>query len=226
MKRFLVGVQYNGSRYSGWSQQEPCKRGVPGGLVYQLKLRLNQFLMKKYDPRHLIGSSRTDAGVHAIRNCFHIDINTNEFSPQLTPEKFLCGLNSFLLKDEIQILDCREVPLTFDCRKNATSRTYLYRLMNTSKDLKLPKQWLFQDPNVWYVRQLDLGAMREAAKYFIGIHDFTTFRNRDCQSRSTYRHIWRLDIDQYKCENPLIHDPFLLVCHASVPSFSSSIGSS
>jgi tRNA pseudouridine38-40 synthase len=210
MKRFLVGVQYNGSRYSGWSQQEPCRRGVPAGLVYQLIHRLNQFMIKKFD--RVIGSSRTDAGVHAIRNCFQIDIKTDEFSPNLTPEKFIRGLNSYLLKDDIHILDSREVPLTFDCRKNATSRTYMYRLMTSSKDLKLPKQWLFQDPNVWYVKQLDIAAMREAAQHFIGIHDFTTFRNRDCQSRSTHRHLWRLDIDQYNCENSLIHDPFLLVC--------------
>jgi tRNA pseudouridine38-40 synthase len=208
MRRFLVGVQYNGLRYSGWSNQEPNRR-VPSGLVHQLTLRLNQFMMKKYD--HLIGSSRTDAGVHALRNCFHIDIKTDEFSPLLSPEKFVRGLNSYLLKDDIHILDCREVPLTFDCRRNATSRTYMYRLMTTSKDLKFPKQWLFQDPNVWYVKKLDIGAMKEAAQHFIGMHDFTTFRNRDCQSRSTHRHLWRLDIDQYNCVNPSIHDPFLLV---------------
>lgn len=207
--RYLVGLQYYGGKYSGWSSQEPTKK-VPPGIVYVLKNKLNLFMKDRY--KNLVGSSRTDAGVHAIRNTFHLDLDLHAFNSSMTPERFLRGLNTYLLNEDIHVVDCRHVPVEFDCRRNATSRTYIYRIMTTSKNSKLSKQWLFQDSNVWYVKKLDIQAMKEAAHHLIGIHDYTTFRNRDCQSQSTFRHIWRLDIDQYTCSDSLIHDPFLIVC--------------
>jgi tRNA pseudouridine38-40 synthase len=207
--RYLVGIQYNGWRYSGWSSQEPSKR-TKKGIVYTLHQGLEQFLQKKY--LNLMGSSRTDAGVHAVRNYFHFDIQTDQCKSILTPEKIVRGLNTHLREEDIQILNCREVPLDFDSRRNATSRTYMYRLMTTADQTKLSKQWLFQDQNVWYVKPLNVKAMKEAAQHLIGIHDYTTFRNRDCQSQSTFRHLWRLEIESFGSKtNALIHDPFLIV---------------
>lgn len=219
--RYLVGIQYHGGRYSGWSNQEPTKRVFPG-IVYILHEKLQKFMDNRYT--NLIGSSRTDAGVHAIRNTFHIDVDVEAFNPVMTPDRFIRGLNTYLLKDDIHILDCQRVPLEFDCRRNATSRTYTYRLMSTTKNLKLSKQWLFQDSNIWYVKNLNIKAMKEAAQHLIGIHDFTTFRNRDCQSQSTFRHIWRLDIDRYNFSESQIHDPFLIVSLQSIFLLHDKIG--
>jgi tRNA pseudouridine38-40 synthase len=210
MRRYLIGIQYNGSRYSGWSDQIPNKKTKPG-IVYTLHQALEQLIQKKY--LNLIGSSRTDAGVHAIRNYFHLDILTDQCKSILTSEKIVRGLNTHLREEEIQILSCQEVPSDFDSRRNATSRTYMYRVMTTEDNRKLSKQWLFQDQNVWYVKHLDVKAMNEAAQHLIGIHDYTTFRNRDCQSRSTFRHLWRLEVETFDGKNNpfLIQDPFLIV---------------
>ena len=214
MTRFLVCVQYLGSNFSGWSKQKPSKT-LPIGIESCLTQQLQKFLNNKFS--NFSGSSRTDVGVNAIRNYFQVDIHQHELKSTLTPRQFQHGLNHYLSQYNLHILDCRIVPDTFNCRTNATSRTYMYRLLTTKENLKLQKQWLFQDINAWNVQKLDINEMRKAASHLIGIHDFTSFRNKSCQSLSSYREIWRLDIDQYSSnENSLIKDPFLLVSFISI----------
>lgn len=212
-KRFLLGVQYIGTSYSGWSTQKPTGK-TPPGIVFCLRRALDQFAGEHYG--EFAGSSRTDAGVHAVRNFFQVDINCNQISSSLAEENIVRGLNKHLGGEEIHILDCVEVPTDLDCRRSATSRTYTYRLVTTPSNSYHTKQWIFQDKFAWNVAKLNLDLMREAAQHMLGMHDYSTFRNSGCVSQSAYRHVWSIDIVSISnrvstCPSEFVLDPHLLV---------------
>lgn len=207
LKRFLLGVQYLGDKYNGSVHV--------GEHICDALLKFNG--SGNYENFDV--SSRTDSKVHALRNVWHVDLNMKEGkASENSGEVILRALNHYLREEDILITDCVNVPLSFECRHDAKYRTYMYRLISTPSSNY--RRNLFQNKYAWNVRHLDITAMQAAAAHLIGIHDFTSFRNSGCQSRSPYRHVWSLEVC---AENPNAQlqvlggedlvscDPYLLV---------------
>ena len=156
MRNFKIIVEYDGAAYCGWQRQ---KNSVSiqqileeaAGLVTSGKVTL-------------VGSGRTDAGVHAVSQV------ANFRSPTFLPaEKIFRGINS-LLPPDIVVRQLEEVPLEFHAQRDVKSKVYLYRICNQDLRPVLGRDYC------WYVRcPLNLEAMRAAAKYVSGTHDYSCF---------------------------------------------------
>ena len=102
------------------------------------------------------------------------------------------AINGQLAPLPIAVLDAETVGDRFDARRNASMRWYVYRVVNRRAPLTLERD------RAWRLkRELDVEAMAEAAKALIGRHDFTTFRDAQCQANSPMRTLSRLDVEQY-----------------------------
>jgi tRNA pseudouridine38-40 synthase len=128
-------------------------------------------------------AGRTDTGVHARGQVVHFD--TEAARPV---SAWVRGVNSHL-PASVAVLWAHEVGGEFHARYSARSRTYVYRLLNRSVRPALEAHTIG-----WFHLPLDLEAMREAAKLFVGEHDFSAFRSSDCQAKSPLRTILQLEI--------------------------------
>lgn len=206
-RRFLVEIQYIGTSYSGWSFQKKSGSTPPGIAGLMVDKLDDLFGPGKYS--NFAGSSRTDRGVHAIRNFFHFDLNDDK--RVMNEDSVTRALNHRLLTEEVKILGCREVKPEFDCRRKAISRTYIYRLLCSPSNRYDKKTWLFQDGLAWNIRNVDIHKMEEAALHMTGIHDFSTFRNSNCQSLTPYRYIHSIYIKKHSPPLVKCDDPYLMV---------------
>ncbi len=170
MPRFLIEVSYCGTKYSGFQKQHNADT-----IQSELEKALKTFYREELS---LTGSSRTDAGVHALQNFFHTDIPTLIDISQ----RAVYGLNAILPPD-IAIAGLREVPADFHCRFHATSRSYLYQIY-ASKDPFLVKRAFF------YPYPLDLKIMNEAASIILHTSDFTSFSKRNTQVNNFFCNIF------------------------------------
>ncbi|TYJ50339.1 hypothetical protein E1A91_A01G199200v1 [Gossypium mustelinum] len=175
IQRYLVAIEYIGTRFSG-SQEQPNCRTVVGVLE--------------------------DAGVHALSNVCHVDVERiskrkpGEVLPPHEPAVVRRAVNHFLQKNEgdISVIDVRCVPNDFHARFKAQERTYFYRLVSGSEPLST-----FEKERAWHVpEKLDLYAMQEACKVLVGHHDFSSFRAAGCQANSPIRTLDELHV----CEVP------------------------
>jgi tRNA pseudouridine38-40 synthase len=155
-------LEYDGSRYSGWAEQENAPRTILGELrkaaeaLYEGAVELG-------------GAGRTDAGVHATGQVAHLKVELRGAPPPV--EKLLLALNEELPFD-IAVRSIEEVPSRFHARHDAIARTYVYRIARR-KDA-------FSKKFVWWVKEpLDLRLMREAVELLPGRHDFVLFRAED-----------------------------------------------
>ncbi len=156
MKRVLLTIAYDGTDYHGWQVQ---KNAVTVQQV--LCEAVNKMLGKAHE---VVGTSRTDAGVHARQFTCHIDCDEN-----IPETAFVRGLNS-LLPPDIAVLDCKQIPNDFHVRYNAKGKTYRYYIYNSSN--KDP----FKSRYSWQIeRPLDIDKMNEFGKKIIGTHDFFAF---------------------------------------------------
>ncbi len=157
--RFKLLVEYAGTRYSGWQIQKNA-RTVQGEIDRAVRTVTGR---KDFE---LYGSGRTDAGVHASGQVAHLDVSTN-----LPPATLVVRLNDELPAD-INILSASVVPHRFHARHQAVARRYLYQVAR--------RRTAFAKPYVWWVKEpLDLDRMREAARSFMGMRDFQSFRDTD-----------------------------------------------
>jgi tRNA pseudouridine38-40 synthase len=126
----------------------------------------------------LLGSGRTDAGVHALGQVANFTCDT-----AITPEAFHKGLNS-ILPDDIVIRHITQVPLDFHARFNAKSKYYRYQILNRPVPSAIERHY------TWWIRSpLDLSAMTAAAGHIIGRHDFKAFEGAGSPRSHTDRHI-------------------------------------
>jgi len=177
VKRIRLIVAYDGTNYCGWQIQ-------PNGITIEevLNRQLSQLLKEKIQ---VIGASRTDSGVHALGNIAVFDTES-----KIPAEKMSFALNQRLPED-IRIQDSKEVPLDFHPRKCNSIKTYEYRIVN--RRFEIPSYRL----NSYFVYlPLNLDAMREAASYLTGEHDFISFCSTRSQTEDTYRMIYHLDIEK------------------------------
>ena len=176
MSRFKLILEYDGAPFVGWQRQE-------NGLSVQEVLEGAIFAMTG-ERAVAHGAGRTDAGVHASGQVAHVDL-ARDWSPFRLGE----GLNAHLAPRPVAVLGAEGVSDDFDARRSARGRVYLYRIVNRRAPLT------FDRGHAWAVRQgLDVEPMREAASVLIGRHDFTTFRDTQCQAKSPIRTLDRLDV--------------------------------
>lgn len=158
MQNYKLTIAYDGSTFNGWQIQNNSKGIQP---IIQEKLRI--FL--KEDVR-LIGSGRTDAGVHAFGQAANFKCES-----LVDTHKLLRGLNG-MLPPEIRVKSCEQVPLEFHAQYSARGKIYHYHLY--LDEVMDP----FRRKYTWHVRgRIDLDALKLAAKEFLGTHDFTSFAN-------------------------------------------------
>ncbi len=130
------------------------------------------------------GAGRTDAGVHAEGQVAHADL-----AKDWRPDKLREAVNAHLRPHPVAVLRADAVPDAFDARHSAIRRHYVYRLLNRRAPLTL------QAGRAWLVkRKLDAGAMHEAAQVLVGRHDFSTFRDSECQATSPERTLERFEV--------------------------------
>lgn len=134
----------------------------------------------------LNAAGRTDTGVHALAMRAHFDLS-RPFDPFRLAEALNARLR--LAGHAVAILDAREVPEDWHARFSCTARAYEYRIVNRRAPLTVERGLAWRVP-----RQLDAGAMHEAAQELVGLHDFTTFRSAHCQSASPVKTLDRLDV--------------------------------
>ncbi|NXG25633.1 PUSL1 protein, partial [Grallaria varia] len=190
--RYLVFFQYFGTRYSGVTETKSDQALV--GVQNYLERAAQR--LKPSVPIRFHVSSRTDSGVHALCNAAHLDIQRAPGKPEFTGKQLLRSLNAHLRPEPIRILSAQRVPSTFHARHSALSRTYIYRLLlGCAHHSQVP---VFERDLCWAPAggPLNVPAMREAAQFLLGTHDFSTFRSlsSDAPSQSPVRTIFQVDI--------------------------------
>jgi tRNA pseudouridine38-40 synthase len=176
MPRYKLIIEYDGTPFSGWQIQENGST-VQGALEAAVKAICGE------DVR-VHGAGRTDAGVHALGQVAHCDIEKH-----FVPGRFRDGLNAHLRPHPIGVLSADIVPDDFEARFCARKRHYLYRITNHRANLALNIGRTWRVP-----RRLDAEAMHAAAQRLLGKHDFTTFRDTECQAKSPEKTLDQLDV--------------------------------
>ena len=183
-KNFLIKIAYDGSCFSGW-QRQPDKRTVQGTLEETLSFFTGREIS-------LNGTSRTDAGVHALMQCASFK---GDFS--IPPEGLMRAANNRLAGGmnrknpvgDVEILSIEEVPMDFHARFNCKGKTYRYVINNSKRNI------FRRNYSYWVPSALDEESMRAAAEYIVGTHDFKAFQSSGGQEReTTVRTISRLEI--------------------------------
>ena len=178
MTRYRLTLEYDGSPFVGWQRQDngPSVQGVLEGAIEKLS----------GERVTVTGAGRTDAGVHALGQAAHFDL-----------EKFFehgkvrDALNHFLRPNPVVVLDAAVADAEFHARFSAKARHYLFRILNRRSPPAL------DDKRVWHVSpKLDADAMHAAAQVLVGQHDFTTFRAAECQAQSPVKTLDRLDVSR------------------------------
>ena len=165
MPRFKLTIEYAGTRYSGWQKQKNA-RTVQG----EIERAVGEVTREK--TFEFMGSGRTDAGVHALRQVAHLELRKT-----LPAETLRRGVNDGLPAD-IHVLAVDSVPHRFHARHGAVARSYLYQISR--------RRSAFAKPFVWWVKDaLDLDRMTAAAARFTGMHDFQAFSDDDPDEKST-----------------------------------------
>ena len=165
MPRYKLTIEYAGTRYSGWQKQKNA-RTVQGELERAIGALTRDTAFE------FMGSGRTDAGVHALRQVAHLDVRK-----ALPAESMRRGINDGLPAD-IHVLSVDSVPHRFHARHHAVARSYLYQIAR--------RRTAFAKAFVWWVKEpLDTGWMSAAAARFRGMHDFQAFSDDDPDEKST-----------------------------------------
>ncbi len=166
MPRYRFTVEYDGSAYNGFQAQKD-QPTVQGALEAAIKAFSGQ------DVR-IAAAGRTDTGVHATGQTCHVDLDKDW--PART---VMNAMNAHMLDEAVSVLDCVPVSDDWHARFTANGRKYLYRILNR------PGRPAIDQGRVWHVKkELDDEAMNVAAQYLLGQHDFTTFRDAQCQAQS------------------------------------------
>lgn len=175
MKRVKLIVAYDGTNYCGW-QVQPNGETIESVLNRHLSALLGEDIV-------VTGASRTDSGVHSLGNVAIFDTET-----RMPADKISFALNQKLPTD-IVVQDSCEVPLDWHPRYQKGRKTYEYRILN--KMFRNPTRRL---DTYFYHHALDVEAMREAAKYLVGEHDFKSFCAVGAQVKTTTRTVYQCEV--------------------------------
>lgn len=186
--RYKITVEYDGTNLLGW-QWQPDGDSAQGFLEAAVKRAFARFTEKDIKDGSLVwGAGRTDAGVHALAQAAHFDLNL-----ELEDWKMREALNANLrdLEAPVSVIDVQKVNDDFHARFSAKGRGYIYRILNRRAPSVLLKD------RVWWIPvPLDVDKMRAASSCLLGQHDFTSFRAAACQAKSPVKTLDKLDIIQ------------------------------
>ena len=204
MPRYRLTIEYDGSPFVGWQRQDNGA-SVQGALEDAIE-KLSAARVT------VTGAGRTDAGVHALAQVAHFDLEK-----PYDPAKIRDALNHYLRPAPVVVLEAAESDGEFHARFSAKARHYLYRILNRRSPPAL------DSGKVWHVsHRLDAEAMHHAAQALVGSHDFTTFRAAECQSLSPVKTLDRLDVSQ-RGEEIHIEASARSFLHHQIRSFAGSL---
>ena len=170
MRNIKLIIEYDGKGFNGW-QKQPDKLNIQG----EIERAIEQITGEKVD---LVASGRTDAGVHSLGQTANFKTDSN-----IPIEKFAKAINS-QLKKSIVIKEAQEVDDNFHSRYSVKSKTYRYIINNSENGTAIYRNLEYHFPI-----KLDYEKMNEAAKFFIGEHDFKAFKASGTSSKSSVRKI-------------------------------------
>ena len=172
MFKYQILIEYVGTNFRGWQVQKKGK--TIQGLIQE---KISNLLKEKII---LVGSGRTDTGVHAIEQSAHFECKNRINGP----DKLLKSLNHFLCKEGVTILRIRKRNKNFHARFSAKIRIYKYVIINRLGRPVLDKN------KCWHIiKKLDLAVMKKGAKKLEGTKDFSTFRASSCRAKSPIKTI-------------------------------------
>ncbi len=175
--RYFITFSYDGSKYNGYQKQ-------PNGRTIQNEIEKALFQINGGEVVNISASGRTDAGVHALNQKAHFDLNKD-----LPPEKLLRALNS-LIPGDIYIKEINIVDNDFHARFDVKSKEYIYKI-NIGEYNPIEKDYIYQ-----YNKQLNIEEMNKALKYLEGTHDFKSFTKTDEEKDDYVRTILKADLKE------------------------------
>lgn len=178
MRNIKLVLQYDGTRYSGWQSQENEENTIQGRITSVLERLTGESV-------HLMGSGRTDAGVHALGQVANFKTESQAECAQMKTD-----LNHYLPED-IGVLSVEETDLRFHSRLNAVRKTYLYRIWTSPVHNVFERKYLYV-----LEKELDERAMEQAAVRLCGTHDFRAFSSYRRTKKSTVRTLEKISIER------------------------------
>ncbi|MBA1340053.1 MAG: tRNA pseudouridine38-40 synthase [Pelagibacterales bacterium] len=181
MHRYQILIEYVGTNFIGWQIQ------LNGQSIQKIiQNKISKILKEKIN---LVGSGRTDSGVHAIEQSAHFDC-LNKID---NLDKFLKSINHFLNIKLISITNIKKKKLNFHARFSAKQRIYCYVIFNRTSIPSIERD------RGWHIRKkLDLKLMKKGAKRLLGNNDFSTFRSSSCNAMSPIRTMEMIKIKKTK----------------------------
>jgi len=176
-RTFKLIIEYDGTAYHGWQRQ---------GSLPTVQAAIERVIaVMTQEPVTLIGSGRTDSGVHALGQVASFRSRT-----RLACSALMQGMNA-LLPEDIVIHSCTEVPPSFHPRHDAISKTYRYNLYNGPVRKAVCRQY------AWHIhRPLDIEAMQQGLAWVVGTHDFKAFESTGSPRVHTFRTIYRAEMTE------------------------------
>lgn len=176
--RYKLTLEYDGTNLLGWQRQ------LDGPSVQEYMEKVVEILDGKQS--EVASAGRTDAGVHALGQVAHCDLER-----EIEPWKLREALNANLrnLEAPVTVLEIEPVSEEFHARFSAIGRGYIYRILNR----RAPSP-LLQNRVWWVPVELDVEKMRQGATYLLGYHDFTSFRAAACQAKSPLKTLDKFEI--------------------------------
>lgn len=187
MQNYMLKLCYDGTRYKGWQKQG----NTAGTIQEKLETILSRLLEQ---PIELAASGRTDAGVHAREQVCSFRAESD-----VTPEELLRRLRAYLPED-IGALSMELAPPRFHARLSCTGKTYVYRIWNSEEPDVFQRKYRCTVPE-----SLDLEAMRRAAEFLCGEHDFAAFCSTKPGKKATVRDLRSIRIERDGAELRLIY---------------------
>jgi len=181
MHRYQILIEYVGTNFIGWQIQSK------GQSIQQFsQIKISKLLKEKIN---LVGSGRTDSGVHAIAQSAHFDCKKKIENL----DKFLKSINYFLNTKLVSITSIKKKSLNFHARFSAKQRIYTYIIFNRISGPSIEKN------RGWHIKKkLDLKLMKKGTKKLLGTNDFSTFRSSSCNAKSPIRTIKSIKIKKVK----------------------------
>jgi tRNA pseudouridine38-40 synthase len=181
MHRYQILIEYVGTNFIGWQIQSKGQ-----SIQKLIQIKISKLLKEKIN---LVGSGRTDSGVHAVEQSAHFDCKKKIKNL----DKFLQSINFFLNIKLISITNIKNKSLNFHARFSAKQRIYTYVIFNRISRPSIEKN------RGWHIRKkLDLKLMKKGAKKLLGTNDFSTFRSSSCNAKSPIRTIKSIKIKEVK----------------------------